>query len=580
MFSKTSLSDGFISDIIEEYAIQSGKPFESVLDEVREKVDERIRLLSFSPFMYQNMIDAAVEAVVFDEYMPVKKERLFSENVFYALKNMIIEENSSFFPLKDGYSKRKVLKTNWFVVPASDAVRLPKRMQSCETAMVTNKGDFVFNRFFCESLCRYAKYKGISARGPKYASNGGPIPDYYEYVEFLIMHEFMHIIHGDVFYINKFKNISKDIQNIVGDFIINYKLLKSGYNQPPIGLYSENINYDKQDTIEEMREVVVSELLKMPDGDVSKHPYASSLDEHVPEDFSESERLESSENLDSAVDENQKSTEGLSQEDKENPLSSEKTATEDNAKRESQKRRQGTGFVEDNEEYVPQYRWAQLVKRLLPTNSPREEYSYSKISKKTVSCLKQLRESGVSSAKPGVLLTENEKKGIFFIIDSSGSVLKELEGVKEELLSMVRGRLSRLLDVYILKFDSRHKLFQVNLKRNSYKEIGGSSFSVQNSVEVHYKGVENIFAEGGWGGSTNLSREVIERALGMWAAGYNIVLFSDTDIIHDKENYENLQELAKTTSKRRNSFAIITTREAYKNYKIMGMNNVLLSSFQ
>lgn len=561
-------------NIIGEYSERTSIALKEVKEEIERKIEESKMAYGYSHILYKNALDNIVESIIFEEYLLMGKERLFEESVFYKLKNTIIEENPGMFPLKDGYSKRKIIKINWFIVPTNSMIKLPEKIQQCPTAMVTNKGDMVFNKDFCEKLCKYAKTKGIKAKGSKYKSNGGEIPDYYEYIEFLIMHEYMHIIHGDVFYIKKFKNINKAIQNIVGDYIINYKLVKEGYNQLPIGLFNEFINYDKYETIEEMREKVESEILKNTNpkqAEKTLEEYSEMLDQHNNTDFEESEKVDNSQELDNSVNSNQSESDKIGKDAQDESLSD--PISQENTSQDHKKEGGSESFFEIEEEYVPQYKWNSLIKKLLPANNPKEDYSYTKMSKKTISCLKQLKELGVSSSKPGVVKIDSDKKGIFFIIDNSGSVMKELQYIKKELLNVLKERKSLLSEVYVLKFDNKFKIYKLNIKQNKYYEIN------QQSSEKSSGPIEEVFKEKFWGGSTIFSKEIVENAIKLWMSEYNVVLFSDSDIIESQENFNNLKILTSTLNRRKNSFAIITTKSSYENYVKLDLNNTLLSSF-
>jgi hypothetical protein len=109
----------------------------------------------------------------------------------------------------------------------------------------------------------WAFLKGIKPKQIKYQNNGGKIPPEYAYIEFLLMHEYLHYSEADFYYHRIIPKANSKIINYVGDFRSNYLLVKSGYEQLPMGLFNDKINYDRQKTYREMYDVVKGEFDKM-----------------------------------------------------------------------------------------------------------------------------------------------------------------------------------------------------------------------------------------------------------------------------------------------------------------------------
>jgi len=99
-------------------------------------------------------------------------------------------------------------------------------------------------------------------------------PDEFGYLETVIFHEFMHFYHDDTEYYNIKQGCNHRIMNWASDFRSNYLLTKSGFTQLPLGLYSDEINFDRQNSLDEMYEVVKKELENqhMQVGSIVIHP--------------------------------------------------------------------------------------------------------------------------------------------------------------------------------------------------------------------------------------------------------------------------------------------------------------------
>lgn len=591
MFSKTDKEDLFVNQILNGYCKNNNIRISKVKNEIESKYNKKYKQYSISNLLYSSLKDNIIEEILFNDYIQIDVNNpLFNDLDFYKLKKHIIYEHKSLFPLRDGYTRKEIIKINWFIVPSKSFQKLPDILENCLSAGVTSTGEMVFNRNFCEKLCLYAQKKGVKPSGNKYISNGGYIPDYYCYIEFLILHEFYHIIHGDTFYTKKFKNLNKEVENIVGDFIINYKLIKKGYLQPPIGLFNMDINYEKQKTIEEMRDIVIEEMERISDSYdcetfQSVQSSISSLDEHMEQDIDEENQVDDSSSLDNSINENIKNSEEM-----EKDIDEESQEKVDDGKKESGDQNNGentntqkTSFqnIILNTEYKPTYNWSQILKKLLPSSSKVEEFSYSTISRKTISSLHQLKDTGISSSKPGIISIEDDKKGIFFIIDNSGSVFSELQKIHKDILALINKNKTNLIDMYVIKFDTKFSFFKLDLSKNSYGEI----YNIDNFLNNKYEspkplgGIINLFTDDKWGGGTIFSSKIVEISLKLWKENYNVILFSDTDIIYEKSNLENLENLSKQFSRRKDSFAIITNKKSYKDFKQLGLKNVLLSSF-
>jgi hypothetical protein len=159
---------------------------------------------------------------------------------------------------------RKVMKDKIKVVDDTEKKKSRDIAHHIDTAAATPSGDFYFNVKFMQKLMDFAFLKKVKPKGMKYVCNGGKIPDEYCYIEFLIMHEYLHYMEEDFYYQHIIPGAKPTLINWVGDFRSNYLLVKSGYEQLPMGLFSDHINFDRQPTYSEMYKTVQDEFAKFP----------------------------------------------------------------------------------------------------------------------------------------------------------------------------------------------------------------------------------------------------------------------------------------------------------------------------
>ena len=340
---KSSITDPHIQRTIKLYASAKGISTKEAQDKFKSMLDAQVKNLGVST-INKNAVENAAESVAFQFLQELDPKQLDLEefgiddpadlldrDFFFDLTEYVLGENAQFFPLKNPFEK-KAVRPYFFITP--DHLPLMKDEQlkdaatnDCKTAFCTPSAEMVFNRKYSEQLALSALINNAKPKSKKYKCNGGPIPDHYCYLEFVIMHELLHFSSGDHFYSKPMvKRIQKkypqaagrahQILSYVGDFINNWQLAKSGYEQPPIGLFSSDVNYDKFNSYEEIIDAVVKDLIKINDEDFEKmtNEMEKGMDEHMdnPDDKpsqggSESEPMskEESDNKQSGQQQNQ-----------------------------------------------------------------------------------------------------------------------------------------------------------------------------------------------------------------------------------------------------------------------------------
>lgn len=309
----SDINDPDIQRIIKLYADTNNIPMKDAVQHVQDEIDQQIAYLSKAKEVNKNAIDNAPASAAFQlmekidlesidwKTIGIEEDDLLDGDVFFDLTEALIKENPTFFPLRNPF-ENKSIKPFFYIAPddlfrMNDAA-LEQYSQGDFTAFCTPTAQIVFNRKFSERMCLYSLLSDKKPKSKKYVSNGGNIPDHYEFIEFIIAHELLHYTAGDHFYTKKMvkkiiekhpgvtQGLAHKILNYVGDYINNWTLLKSGYSQLPIGLFSEDLNYDKMETYEDVIEAVVEQFSQMTEQDLDN--MTDALDKQM-DDHQESE---------------------------------------------------------------------------------------------------------------------------------------------------------------------------------------------------------------------------------------------------------------------------------------------------
>lgn len=268
-FRKSSLMDTHIRSVIRDLSTKTGVPAADIEADLQKKMDKFREVGKYSPMLYDTLIQNAAENAAFEHISDsIKLKKLdisdvkFNEITFKKLVAAVQRENPAFFPLKPRGEIKMIYQLKTIVVPDPRF----KKYDSVSTAAATPGGDFVFNKNFMQELMYYAGAIGLKPKSKKYESNGGPFPDSYAYIEFLIMHELLHYAYGDFATSKRFSQYSHTAHNWAMDFRSNYMLVKSGYEQLPIGLFSDDLNFDRELTSSypKLIKVLDEELKKLP----------------------------------------------------------------------------------------------------------------------------------------------------------------------------------------------------------------------------------------------------------------------------------------------------------------------------
>jgi predicted metal-dependent peptidase len=535
-----------------------------------------------SPILYDTIALNAIESGVFNmmKGMPVEGAPKYQGRYFNALVDDIRSKHKPFMQLHNWVDKKYI--SNPQLLP-NTAPGLPKQLVQCPTACATPQGLFVFNVQFMQDLLNYAYVKGLKPKSKIFKTNGGPIPDEYAYIEFLILHELMHFKHAD-FHYQKLLKADGKIINWVGDFRSNYLLVKSGYEQLPIGLYSDQINYDRQGSYKEMYELVKREMDKFKDEDKNK---AEEMMDNMTDEHQQSEDDGSGDGQNDSNKDQQGDKEGKGQGDKGGKGEGDKKPGQgkggdmsddelrdamDRAYKETEEgmtkageeakgdqmgkaQKQGGGGrgvgdgkskAIEKSEVRPPINWRALIKKMISQADHFEPTtSYTKMHRNTAAKVTvAVQSNGPSAVQPGERDEDDQLLKIAFIVDSSGSMSSLLPTIYNNIsLALKTGGTKIPPEFMLIKFSSGHESYACNAK----KRVGVVATPKQYLTGVNYSkntiSTDVIFKTGEQG-ATNYTGEMTSMAKTLANAGFNVMIFTDSDILSG----HNLDEVKKTVS--------------------------------
>ena len=266
-FRRSSMTDPYINKVVQQVANETGVSPAELLKEMSAEIDNITEIGKYSPMLYDTLIINSAENAAFTlisySKKPINYDAVkFDENIFDELLRLVEFEHDGFFPLKAPGEHTYIRHILPILVPNSDY----PQFKNVKTAAASPKGDFIFNTEFMNQLLYYGVAVDIQPLGEKYVANGGTIPNNYCYIEFLIIHELLHYAYGDFTSGRRFKQYTHTAHNWASDFRSNYLLVKSGYTQLPVGLFSDDLNFDRVHTnsYKKLISVVDRELKKLP----------------------------------------------------------------------------------------------------------------------------------------------------------------------------------------------------------------------------------------------------------------------------------------------------------------------------
>lgn len=569
MFNKTRITDKHIVDAIDIIGKKDPAAKAAVIKRIEDAEKKLEGMQKISPILYDTIYDNVIESEVFNEMQKIKDLDVgaprFNVPIFTKLNRKIKSENASIFPLKSFADFKLLHSPRIILVPAPNH----PEFNDVNTAAATADGSFIFCVPFMQTLLDYAHVKGIkinpkSHGASKYASRGGDIPDEYEYIEFLILHEYYHFVYSDFHYQKILKEPMKII-NWVGDFRTNHKLVDTkGLNQLPIGLFSQHINFKKQSSYQEMVDIVKRELDKFPK---EKQDEIKEMMDEMTDDHSkggeggdsqkgEGKSIEDIENHAKEVGEGNEPADGEGGEEGKG-----KSKKSGNGKGDTPVPGAGTLTTIEKPPLRAKYNWKQLLAKMIG-DSGEDEESYRKISRRAVTGAVTAIATGKAAMKPGIVQVQNSKRiKLAVIVDSSGSMSSVIAQVMSNLeqLLMARGSSRITEEFYFIVFSDTHEVYSCTLGTNgTFRQVTDIK---NNSGGAPEHGKLTTLLSRHRGGGTVFGSAIVSDAQKLLAQGYNVLLVTDTDITYG----ENLTNFAKLyAAHRKHVFLMLDSAHSFQ----------------
>jgi hypothetical protein len=402
---------------------------------------------------------------------------------------------------------------------------------------------------------------------------------------------------------------SQKEHNYATDFRSNYLLVKSGFEQLPIGLFSDHINYDRQETYDQMVDLVHNELKKMPKPLQKAFQKIASMDQH-PQSGQPGEP-QSGEGEDDGKEGKGKSGEGKEDEagepkaGKPGDDTAEKTSEGDTPtaeevekasreierklgerkeigskeeadKKTSSKRDQDTargeragggpgGRVSSDfrniEDEIARYNprnWRTILQQMIKGSLPKYQPSLARPSRRNVTGAVMIKTMGAAPIKPGLRKLEDPVTKVMLVFDSSGSMHEQIPRVLAEARGICQ-QLGKNTTIGVCFFSGSARYFILNFGKDTWAEVKDAAEILNPPSTVKIKqGWKNLLGQAITGGTVFDSS--IRQNLGQLAdKDFNVMLFSDSDIVDEGNNWPNFTAFFKDYAD--HFFFVATTKE-------------------
>ncbi len=548
-FPASSMNDPFVKKTIMAIARHTGRNLEDVTTVIASKIGELEGMANESPILYETVNKNAAEQHAFtmfwEEGVPVKDAPKFSNITFNRLVRRLRIEYDEFFPLRSYIDRRHLVNPIIKVLepgtPEADKLK---------TAAATPNGVFLFNEQFMQQLMNYSKLKNVKPKGAKFESNGGDFPDEYAYIEFLIMHEFMHYSNDDFYYQKIIPKANPKIINWVGDFRTNYLLTKSGFEALPMGLFNDKINYDRQREYVEMYNIVAEEFenLKSDDQRALEELLDQLSDDHSPgnqegEESDVTEEDATPGELDDAAGENEEAVEGGGEGGGPGAGDGESGGSGAGDSDEGQPGkgdRNPRDYSVDYENVEPRFNWKTLMSRFIKTGLAKTEPTYSRPHRRSITTMDVARQTGAGAIKPADRPVDYSDAKLMYIIDNSGSMTSVINTVIANAMTLLKQPAFKKATILALKFSNTADLYKVSVPRN----IAGKITNPSDTPEKWDKSAKEVLGSH-MGGGTDISSSMVTTVNKATSQNYNVVLFTDGDVMWGG-NYDNVLKMIKS----------------------------------
>ena len=209
-------------------------------------------------------------------------------------------------------------------------------------------------------------------------------------------------------------------------------------------------------------------------------------------------------------------------------------------------------------ELRPVYSWKALIQQFIVSQSE-PETTYKKISRGAVTGVVSADEFGAGAVKPGERTTEEAFK-LLFVFDSSGSMGGVIGTALAEASNLIASNFDNVdAALGVTFFANSPEYFAANLAEKKFWRI--STFRELDKMKATATKfpLDKLFKIGLSGG-TDFSKSLVNELSSMASKGYNVMLFTDSDIIYG-DNWTNF--IAFYKAHKANMFLILNNAYTY-----------------
>ena len=559
-FTDATLADNYMQEAVALLMATAKLSYEEIVTEVtsaRITLEKRAKV---APKLFSTALRNVDESTLFGLFdkhgVRVPGAPTFKEQVFFKLIRRLTAERGDFFPLTSWVDRRRLSANPNTIFVSGDMER------KIPTAAASPTGQFYYNKAFLQRLLDWGHLKGIRGNTKKYVSQGGDIPDEYAYVEFVVMHEYMHYTNDDFYYQNIIPDAKSRTINFVGDYRTNYFLVKSGFVQLPIGLFSDDINLDRQRTYKQMYDLVQEELDKLADRDM-QDPSDMESDSHE-QGQSEGGSAEGKAKSEGA-------TEGDI--DKHQRRNEEQAAKETDGKPNKQEAgKEGKGspgsgrtgeMAIDTKHIRPTFSWKEIIRRFVTSARPLTDTNWSKIARRSITGMEVVRARGAGAIQPGEVPLDSVLVNLCLMLDTSGSMSSAIPAVYSNVSALMKTPAFAKNNVAMVQFSDGHDAYAMNFKANKAGPLDIKSKHLHTTWTTTAAAVMSSYKSGG----TNIT-SAMPIVTELLKRGFNILICSDTDMLYEP-NKTHVLSMLKTHSKQ--IFWILPDESTYQQWIASGL---------
>ena len=190
----------------------------------------------------------------------------------------------------------------------------------------------------------------------------------------------------------------------------------------------------------------------------------------------------------------------------------------------------------------PKKTWKQILSTMITSAVENTISSWARPARSIISRIPAAKTTGSIAIKPSEKISEEEQLKICLVFDTSGSMYKEIPTVLSNAHKLLEQVGKSDFPIGIMFFADSYSMYKINLAKNTYSPISNvadmSKTTQKNTTQKNWKNLLTSASSGG----TSFNGEIISDISSLCAKGYNIMIFTDSDIIYG-QNLESLQHL-------------------------------------